>query len=137
VTEFESVKHAFRVSALAYLFLGSALITHSLSVVPQILTGTFLIGFAFFLLRLQKTNPLHQIEPSERKRITGKYKWGNWTLIPFSLFILGFSGLGFKLTYAIPKAFIFGFGCTVLIGSIFILIYTYRMTHKYGSEVFD
>ena len=137
MTEFESVKHAFRLGAFAYLFLGNALITHSLSVVPQIFTGTFLICFAFFILRLQKTNPLHQIESSERKKITGKYKWGNWTLIPFSLFILGFSGLGFKLTYSIPKAFIFGFGCTMLIGSIFILIYTYKMTAKFGSEVFD
>ena len=139
MTEFESVKHSFRLGSLIQIFGSFVLIANALPYVP--FKSIILIICAFctvgVFFRLKKTNLLHKINAEQRKKVIKKYKFRNWTLLPFAISIFIFSGLFYAQVSSALRAAYFGLGATLFLTGIFSFFYTLKMSPRYGSEVFD
>ena len=141
MTDFQSVKTGFGVAAIAY---GLISLISFLVASPDLPFRFVALVFAILFLGLvvvknRKRNPFYRLDPAVRKAIVSKYRWGNWTLIPFGILFVGtivfLSRSGTEYT---PVQLIYlGLSSTTLAVSICVAIHLTRITRKFGYEVFD
>jgi len=141
MSDFESVKSTFRFGALSYAGIAAIFLISGLNDVPfkALFLVMIVIGVFCSVFYVRKNNPLYRLDPNARKLAIKKYKWGAWTLIPFMCFIfVVIYILGTFLPGLTTQRLLLIVAAIVTFGmSLSSLFYTFWMTRKSGSEVFD